>query len=94
MPTVVDQTINDQPFTINGAACTGRKAPKPPKEGVFVQKWAADATGGVFCMQKGAADKSGEVFCTPKSDPDMAGKGFGRPEMVADRAGGGAADAE
>jgi hypothetical protein len=87
---MVDQAINDQPFTINGAACTGRKAPKPPKEGVFVQKWAADATGGVFCMQKRAADKSEKVFCTPKSDSDMAGKGFCRPEMVADTPGGGA----
>lgn len=57
------------------AVCTGRKAPKPPKEGLFVPKGAADASGWMFCVQKGAADMAGEGFCTPKKAPGMAGGG-------------------
>ena len=73
-----DQAINDEPGTINGDACSGRKASQPPKDGVFVPKSAADAPGGGLCMQKGAADTAGRGFCMPKGAADVAEKGFGR----------------
>lgn len=55
------------------AACTGRKAAKLAKEGVFVQQGAADLPWRVFGMQKGSPDTAAGGFCMLKRAHDIVG---------------------